>query len=180
MNAFLYVLRCNGGKYYVGSTEDLERRMKEHAAGRGCAFTKAHLPFELVYTEEHPSYESAYERERQVHKWSRAKKERLIKGELPYMRHLSTNAQDPAIDMGDWSLRDSKGYRVPADNRSLYFDKLNNHYDKFFTEGDEKRCELSEFNSDNTRRLTLEETKGKIASLEYIQNELNGVVNLAK
>ena len=106
MNAFLYVLRCNGGKYYVGSTEDLERRMKEHAAGRGCAFTKAHLPFELVYTEEHPSYESAYERERQVHKWSRAKKERLIKGELPYMRHLSTNAQDPAIDMGDWSLRD--------------------------------------------------------------------------
>ena len=89
------------------------------------------------------------------------------------MRHLSTNAQDPAIDMGDWSLRDSKGYRVPADNRSL-------NYDKFFTEGDEKRCELSEFNSDNTRRLTLAETKAKIASLEYIQNELNGVVNLAK
>ena len=48
------------------------------------------------------------------------------------------------------------------------------------TEGDEKRCELSEFNSDNTRRPTLEETKAKIASLEYIQNELNGVVNLAK
>ena len=83
MSAFLYVLRCSGGKYYVGSTEDLKRRMKEHATGRGCAFTKAHLPFELVYTEEHPSYESAYERECQVHKWSRAKKERLIKGELP-------------------------------------------------------------------------------------------------
>ena len=84
MSAFLYILRCNGGKYYVGSTVDLERRMKEHAARRGCAFTKAHLLFELVYTEEHPSYESAYERECQVHKWSRAKKERLIKGELPY------------------------------------------------------------------------------------------------
>lgn len=173
MNAFLYVLRCNGGKYYVGSTEDLERRTKEHAAGRGCAFTKAHLPFELVYTEEHPSYESAYERERQVHKWSRAKKERLIKGELPYMRHLSTNAQDPAIDMGDWTLRDSKGYRVPADNRTL-------NYDKYFTEGDQKRCELSEFNSDNTRRLNVEETKAKIASLEYIQNELKGIENIAK
>ena len=173
MNAFLYVLRCNGGKYYVGSTEDLERRMKEHAAGRGCAFTKAHLPFELVYTEEHPSYESAYERERQVHKWSRAKKERLIKGELPYIRHLSTNAQDSAIDMGDWSLRDSKGYRVPADNRTL-------NYDKYFTEGDQKRCELSEFNSDNTRRLNVEETKAKIASLEYIQNELKGIENIAK
>ena len=51
---------------------------------------------------------------------------------------------------------------------------------KFFTEGDAKRCKLSEFNSDNTRRLNLEETKSKIASLEYIQNELNGIMNIAK
>jgi UDP-glucose 4-epimerase len=64
-------------------------------------------------------------------------------------------------------------YRVPADNRTL-------NYDKFFTEGDEKRVTLSEFNSDNTRRLTVEETKEKIASLEYIQNELKGIVNIAK
>lgn len=40
--------------------------------------------------------------------------------------------------------------------------------------------ELTEFNSDNTRRLNLEETKVKIASLEYIQNELAGISNLAK
>ena len=71
-----------------------------------------------------------------------------------------------AEDMGDF-------YRVPADNRSL-------NYDKFFTEGDNKRCELKEFNSDNTRRLKLEETKAKIASLEYIQNELNGILNIVK
>ena len=71
-----------------------------------------------------------------------------------------------AEDMGDF-------YRVPADNRSL-------NYDQFFTEGDAKRCELSEFNSDNTCRLNLEETKAKIASLEYIQNELNEVLKLAK
>ena len=64
-------------------------------------------------------------------------------------------------------------YRVPADNRSL-------NYDKFFTEGDTKRVSIDEFNSDNTRRLNLEETKAKIASLEYIQNELNGIANLAK
>ena len=71
-----------------------------------------------------------------------------------------------AEDMGDF-------YRVPADNRSL-------NYDQFFTEGDAKRCKLSEFNSDNTRRLNLEETKTKIANLEYIQNELNGIMNIAK
>ena len=71
-----------------------------------------------------------------------------------------------AIDMGNF-------YRVPADNRTL-------NYDKFFTEGDEKRVTLSEFNSDNTRRLTVEETKEKIAALEYIQNELKGIANIAK
>ena len=53
-----------------------------------------------------------------------------------------------------------------ADNRSL-------NYDKYFKEGDEKRNTLTEFNSDNTYRLNLEETKAKIASLEYIQERLN-------
>ena len=64
-------------------------------------------------------------------------------------------------------------YRVPADNRTL-------NYDKFFTEGNKKAVTIDEFNSDNTYRLNLEETKAKIASLEYIQNELNGISNLVK
>ena len=71
-----------------------------------------------------------------------------------------------AVDMGNF-------YRVPADNRGL-------NYDKYFKEGDEKRNVLTEFNSDNTKRLTVAETKAKIASLQYIQNELNGIANLAK
>ena len=69
-----------------------------------------------------------------------------------------------AIDMGNF-------YAVPADNRDL-------NYDKFFKEGDVKRVTIDEFNSNNTYRLNLEETKAKIASLEYIQNELNGKPNL--
>ena len=87
-------------------------------------------------------------------------------GEKMYETLLTNEECAKAVDMGDF-------YRVPADNRSL-------NYDKYFTEGDQKRCELSEFNSDNTRRLNVEETKAKIASLEYIQNELNGIANLAK
>lgn len=71
-----------------------------------------------------------------------------------------------AEDMGDF-------YRVPADNRTL-------NYDKYFSEGDENRVTLTEFNSENTKRLNLEETKAKIASLEYIQNELKGLDNIAK
>lgn len=87
-------------------------------------------------------------------------------GEKMYETLLTNEECAKAEDMGDF-------YRVPADNRSL-------NYDQFFTKGDSKRCELSEFNSDNTRRLSLEETKAKIASLEYIQNELKGIANLAK
>ena len=71
-----------------------------------------------------------------------------------------------AEDMGNF-------YRVPADNRTL-------NYDKFFTEGNTQRVQLTEFNSNNTKLLTVEETKAKIAALEYIQNELNGVPNVAK
>ena len=87
-------------------------------------------------------------------------------GEKMYETLLTNEECAKAEDMGDF-------YRVPADNRSL-------NYDQFFIEGDSKRCTLLEFNSDNTRRLNLEETKAKIASLEYIQNELKGIANLAK
>jgi UDP-glucose 4-epimerase len=52
------------------------------------------------------------------------------------------------------------------------------NYDKYFKEGDVKRATIEEFNSDNTYRLNLEETKAKIADLQYIKNELAGIPNL--
>lgn len=87
-------------------------------------------------------------------------------GEKMYETLLTKEEASKAIDMGNF-------YRVPADNRDL-------NYDKYFKEGDVKRATIEEFNSDNTYRLNLEETKAKIASLEYIQNELNGIPNVAK
>ncbi len=85
-------------------------------------------------------------------------------GEKMYETLLTKEEAAKAIDMGNF-------YAVPADNRDL-------NYDKYFKEGDVKRATIEEFNSDNTRRLNLEETKEKIASLEYIQNELAGIPNL--
>jgi len=85
-------------------------------------------------------------------------------GEKMYETLLTKEEAAKAIDMGNF-------YAVPADNRDL-------NYDKFFKEGDVKRATIEEFNSDNTYRLNLEETKAKIASLEYIQNELKGIPNL--
>lgn len=68
-----------------------------------------------------------------------------------------------AVDLGDF-------YRVPADNRSL-------NYDKYFTQGDAKRNTLSEFNSNNTRMLNVEEVKEKLLSLSYIREELEKMKN---
>jgi len=79
-------------------------------------------------------------------------------GEKMYETLLTNEECAKAIDMGNF-------YRVPADNRGL-------NYDKFFKEGDEKRNVLSEFNSNNTKLLNVEETKAKIASLAYIQERL--------
>ena len=87
-------------------------------------------------------------------------------GEKMYETLLTKEEAAKAIDMGNF-------YAVPADNRDL-------NYDKYFVEGDVKRATIEEFNSDNTYRLNLEETKAKIASLEYIQNELNGIPNIVK
>ena len=85
-------------------------------------------------------------------------------GEKMYETLLTKEECAKAEDLGNF-------FRVPADNRDL-------NYDKYFKEGDTKRATIEEFNSDNTRRLNLEETKAKIASLEYIQNELRGIPNL--
>lgn len=87
-------------------------------------------------------------------------------GEKMYETLLTNEECAKAEDMGDF-------YRVPADNRTL-------NYDKFFTEGNTNRIQLSEFNSNNTKLLTVEETKDKIAALEYIQNELAGISNEIK
>ena len=87
-------------------------------------------------------------------------------GEKMYETLLTKEEAAKAIDMGNF-------YAVPADNRDL-------NYDKYFKEGDVKRSLIEEFNSNNTRILNLEETKEKIASLEYIQNELNGIPNIVK
>lgn len=87
-------------------------------------------------------------------------------GEKLYETLLTNEECAKAIDMGMF-------YRVPSDNRDL-------NYDKYFTDGNAHRNILTEFNSDNTERLTVEQVKKKLLSLQYIQNELKGVENIAK
>jgi len=84
-----YILLCANNEYYVGSTSDIERRLQEHQSGRGADFTKGHLPVKLVYTEEYSTIEEAYQRERQLHGWTRVKKEALIRGDIEELKRLS-------------------------------------------------------------------------------------------
>jgi UDP-glucose 4-epimerase len=79
-------------------------------------------------------------------------------GEKMYETLLTNEECANAFDMGDF-------YRVPADKRGL-------NYDKYFKDGDVERNPLTEFNSNNTTLMTVEEVKAKLLTLSYIQNEL--------
>jgi len=79
-------------------------------------------------------------------------------GEKMYETLLTNEECAHAIDMGDF-------YRVPSDTRDL-------NYDKYFVQGNQERTKLTEFNSNNTALLTVEEVKEKLLTLSYIQEEL--------
>lgn len=79
-------------------------------------------------------------------------------GEKMYETLLTNEECAKAVDMGDF-------YRVPADQRNL-------NYDKYYNEGDAERNTLTEFNSNNTQLLSVEEVKEKMLALNYIQEEL--------
>ncbi len=76
---YMYILLCNDGSYYTGSTKNLEKRLWQHQNGLGANFTKKRLPVKLVYCEEYSRIDDAFYREKQVQGWSRKKKEALIK-----------------------------------------------------------------------------------------------------
>ena len=84
-------------------------------------------------------------------------------GEKMYETLLTNEECAGAIDLVDF-------YRVPCDQRDL-------NYDKYFVHGDTKRNILTEFNSNNTQLLSVEEVKAKLLSLDYIQDELKALVN---
>ncbi|MDF8262786.1 GIY-YIG nuclease family protein [Luteipulveratus flavus] len=97
--AWTYILRCGDGSYYVGSTRDLERRLAQHRAGEGAAYTRRRLPIELVWAQECTRVDQAYALEKQVQNWSRAKREALITGRLELLPSLARKpAKRPSME----------------------------------------------------------------------------------
>ena len=89
MSWHVYILKCADESYYVGYTEALEARLATHNAGRAAAYTAGRRPVTLVYSESVPSKKSAIDRERQIKRWSRRKKQALINTERQELKRLS-------------------------------------------------------------------------------------------
>jgi putative endonuclease len=89
MSAWFYILRLRSKGLYCGSTHSIEKRINDHFAGRACRTTKIDPPISLVYTEEYPRYKEAFHREQQVKRWSRAKKNALMSGDINELKHLA-------------------------------------------------------------------------------------------
>ena len=86
---YVYILRWADDSFYVGMAQDLDARLKAHNDGRGAAYTFKRRPVRLVYWEEIESESKGVERERQLKRWSRAKKEALLSGKLQKVKRLS-------------------------------------------------------------------------------------------
>jgi len=98
--AYLYILRCANGSYYVGTTiSGLDRRIAEHQAGTFGGFTASRRPVMLVFYQHFVRLEDAAAAERQVKGWRRDKKEALIRGGfalLPALSRRGVRAGAPA------------------------------------------------------------------------------------
>ena len=86
----VYILRTSSNTLYIGQTNNLDRRLKEHAAHKSSSaqYLLKFSSFECVYTEKHETRAESMKRESQLKKWSRAKKEALIVGKLDALKKL--------------------------------------------------------------------------------------------
>jgi putative endonuclease len=90
MGAWVYILRCADGSYYMGTTRaDLEHRIAEHQSGHFPGFTSRRRPVTLMYSEFFDQIVDAIASERRIKGWSRAKKEALIDGDFQRIEQLS-------------------------------------------------------------------------------------------
>jgi len=112
MKGYMYILECTSGHYYTCSTNDLERRLKQHQNGEGANFTKKHLPVKLVYFEEFQRIDLAFYREKQVQGWSRKKKEALINGFSNKLPELSLAYRDIRAEASSASATGVRSLRL--------------------------------------------------------------------
>ena len=86
---FVYMLLCADKSCYVGQTDDLEKRVSEYQAGAANHYTSSRRPVQLVWSQEFATRVEAKEAEAKIKRWTRAKKEALVKGDYRALRLLA-------------------------------------------------------------------------------------------
>lgn len=109
MAFWTYMLHCRGGRFYVGHTDDLERRIGEHQSGLLPGFTADHLPVELVWSQTFGTRDEARAAERQLKGWSRAKKLALIRGDWERVSMLASNKGGASTSSARTGVGDGQG-----------------------------------------------------------------------
>ena len=95
--AFLYILRCADGSFYIGTTRTaLEMRIAQHNAGTFGGYTSTRRPVKLVFSQWFDRVTDAIENERKLKRWSRAKKEAFIRGDFAALKELSARKSQHA------------------------------------------------------------------------------------
>ena len=103
--AVVYFLRLKSGIIYVGASIDLEQRLDDHASGQACRTTALDPPSALLRVEVCPTFADARQREPQLKRWSRQKKEALIRGDVDRLRKLSQSRDQTAGDASGVSAK---------------------------------------------------------------------------
>ena len=89
MSFYVYILKCSDDSYYTGHTDDLEKRIATHQRGELSGYTSRRRPVALVFSEDFPSREEAFEMERRIKGWTRQKKEALIQPDWDRLQQLA-------------------------------------------------------------------------------------------
>jgi len=112
---FVYMLRCADKSYYVGHTDELERRIAQHQAGEIEGYTRERRPVELVWAQETASREEALAAEQRIKGWARTKKEALIKGDWPAIQRHAWGTHNPLPE----HLQDVSKASIPQPERGV-------------------------------------------------------------
>ena len=88
-NFYLYILKCSDESYYIGHTDNIELRISEHNEKKHAGYTSRRLPVKLVFVQEFSTRDEAISAECKIKKWTRRKKEALIKSNWSLISELS-------------------------------------------------------------------------------------------
>ena len=99
MAPHVYILRCSDGSYYVGCTTSIGHRLAQHHAGTFPGYTSSRRPVTLMWNAEFQSLRDAIDYERRLKRWSRAKKEAVIRGDWGKLPGLAARGFRPAAEL---------------------------------------------------------------------------------